>query len=325
VRECGHFIPHFKGKTIFCNCDDPYTSNFFKYFAMGFNVWGLKRLIAASYDPSPIAGTQLPFDDIAGMKGSDKKAYIFDATNLPNNLEDTKLMMKTVKEVVRPLQGNGDFRSRECVELLKQADIVVTNPPFSLFREFIAQLMEYGKKFLIIGNKNAITYKEVFPYIKHNLLWVGYTPMSTDLLFDVPGAYAQELLANKKESSAYKIINGVVKGRSQSIWFTNLDHKKRHEELDLAAKYTPEKYPHYDNYDAIEVSKTTEIPVDYYGVMGVPITFLDKYNPEQFEIVGWSRHNDYNMDCGYWLGGKNDATINGKEVYRRILIKRKEK
>jgi hypothetical protein len=239
-----------------------------------------------SYDTSPVSGTQLPFDEIAGMKGSDKKAYVFDAAEMPDNLEDTKLMMKTVKEVVRPLQGNGDFRSPECVDLLKQADIVVTNPPFSLFREYVAQLMEYGKKFLIIGNKNAIACKEIFPLIQDNRLWVGYTPMSADLLFDVPAVYARELLATKKESSAYKIVKGVVKGRSQSIWFTNLDHKKRHEDLLLYKKYTPEEYPRYDNYDAIEVSKTAEIPIDFDGVMGVPITFLDKYNPDQFEILG---------------------------------------
>jgi hypothetical protein len=316
-RECGHYTAHFKGKTVFCNCDDPYTSNFFKYFALCFNIFGLKRLIAASYDPSPVAGTQLPFDEIAGMKGSDKKAYVFDATEMPNNLEDTKLMMKTVKEVVRPLQGNGDFRSPECVDLLKQADIVVTNPPFSLFREYVAQLMEYGKKFLLIGNKNAITYKEVFSLIRDNRLWVGYTPMSADLLFDVPAVYARELIATKKESSAYKIVKGVVKGRSQSIWFTNLDHKKRHEDLLLYKKYTPEEYPRYDNYDAIEVSKTMEIPEDYDGVMGVPVTFLDKYNPDQFEIKGIDRYVEDNPHYGHRF------KINGKEIYARILIRRK--
>ena len=313
-RECNHYIAHFKGKTVFCNCDDPYTSDFFKYFAIYYNLFGLKRLIATSYDPSPIAGTQLPFDEIAGMKGSDKKAYVFDAAEMPDNLEDTKLMMQTVKEVVRPLQGNGDFRSPECVDLLKQADIVVTNPPFSLFREYVAQLIEHDKKFLIIGNKNAITYKEVFSLIRNNRLWVGCTPMSADLLFDVPAVYAQELLANKKEGSAYKLVKGVVKGRSQSVWFTNLDHKRRHEDLLLYKTYTPAEFPRYDNYDAIEVSKVMEIPEDYDGVMGVPVTFLDKYNPEQFEILG----NEYDVDIA-----KGRTYISGKRIYSRIFIKKR--
>jgi len=317
-RECNHYITHFKGKTILCNCDDPYTSNFFKHFAMSFNIFGLKRLIAASYDPSPIAGTQLPFDEIAGMKGSDKKAYIFDASEMPNNLEDTKLMMKTIKEVVRPLKGNGDFRSAECIELLKQADIVVTNPPFSLFREYVAQLMEYGKQFLIIGNKNAITYKEVFSLIRDNKMWVGTTPMGIDMLFSVPGEIAKKMLAKGNEGSQYRIVNGKVFGRSPSMWFTNLDHKKRHEELLLYKTYTPEEYPRYDNYDAIEVSKTTEIPEDFDGVMGVPISFLDKYNPEQFEIVGEmanTKVDDFNK--GY-------PFINGQRKYARVLIKRRK-
>ena len=187
---------------------------------------------------------------------------------------------------VHPFEGDGDFRSAECIELLKQADIVVTNPPFSLFREYVAQLVQYGKKFLIIGNKNAITYKEIFPLIKDNRMWVGHTPMSKDLLFDLPEGLARELKATKKKGSSYRIIDGVVKGRSQSIWFTNLDHAKRHEELILYKRYSPEEYPAYDNYDAINVDKTAEILMDWDGAMGVPITFLDKHNPEQFEVMG---------------------------------------
>jgi len=296
---------------------------------MSFNTFGLKRLIAASYDPSPIAGTQLPFDEIAGLQGSDKKAYVFDAAEMPDNLEDTKKLMKTVKEVVRPLHGNGDFRSAECIELLKQADIVVTNPPFSLFREYVAQLVEYGKKFLIIGNKNAIACKEVFPLVQENRLWVGYTPMSTDLLFDVPGVYAQELLANKKASSSYRIVDGVVKGRSQAIWYTNLDHKKRHEDLLLYKTYSPAEYPHYDNYDAIEVSKTMEIPMDYDGVMGVPISFLDKYNPDQFEILGATQRGchdkvpDIKKYDDYWEmkpNGKPTGSSGGKTNENANLV-----
>jgi hypothetical protein len=217
----------------------------------------------------------------------------------------------------RTLKGDerycgGDFRSRECIEMLKGADMVITNPPFSLFREYIAQIVAHGKKFLIIGNKNAITYKEVFSLIKENKIWIGVMPMSVDLLFDVPKEYAQTLLATGKEGSSYKIVDGVVKGRSSSIWFTNIDNPKRHEEIPLYRRYSPADYPRYDNYDAIEVGKVAKIPVDYFGAMGVPITFLDKYNPNQFEIVKFRKGDD-----------EKDLTINGKIPYFRILIKRK--
>ena len=217
--------------------------------------------------------------------------------------------------------GNaGDFRSKDCIELLKQSDIVVTNPPFSLFREYVAQLVEYDKKFLIIGNKNAITYKEIFKLIKENKLWIGYTPMSTDLLFNTNAEFQKEVLNGKKLGSGYKIIGGVVKLRSQSIWLTNLDHNKRHEILETIHSYykTPEKYPKYDNYDAINVDKTSDIPNDYDGIMGVPISFLDKYNPEQFEILGDSRYHDgqdFPDDINF---------INGKGLYRRILIQKRK-
>lgn len=208
---------------------------------------------------------------------------------------------------IHRLQSDGDFRSPECIELLKQADIVVTNPPFSLFREYVAQLVEYDKKFVIIGNKNAITYKEIFKLIKENKLWIGNTPMGTDLLFDIPKNYAQELTSNKKEGSSYKIINGVVKGRAQAVWYTNLDIAKRHEDIILYKTYygNEDDYPKYDNYDAIEVSKTKAIPIDYDGVMGVPITFLDKYNPDQFEIIGLA-NDKREID---------DAFVQGDEVY----------
>jgi hypothetical protein len=277
-----------------------------------FNELGLKRLIAASYDPSPIAGTQLPFDEIAGLKGSDKKAYVFDADEMPNNLDDTKLMMKTVKEVVRPLQGNGDFRSAECVELLKQADIVVTNPPFSLFREYVAQLMEYGKKFLIVGNQNALTYREIFKLIQENKVWLGFDNGGTKW-FRVPDSYDIQTESRKKVAGGIKYFS-----MGSIMWFTNLDHKKRHEELDVAGKYTPEVYPRYNNYDAIEVSKVSDIPADWTGAMGVPVTFLDKYNPDQFEILGIDRYIEGNATPN------KRFTINGKEIYARIVIKRKE-
>jgi hypothetical protein len=327
----------FRGKTVYCNCDDPYTSNFFKYFAMKFNIFGLKRLIAASYDPSPIAGTQLPFDEIAGMKGSDKKAYVFDVAEMPSlnkggtvDLDDTRRLMQTVKEVVRPLQGNGDFRSAECIELLKQADIVVTNPPFSLFREYLTQLVEYGKQFLIIGNMNAITYKEVFPLIKANKMWLGATGNGSDMVFSVPkGA---EIPVAYREKAARLGYVGNYTRLGNSCWYTNLEHGRRHQEMifmTLAENLECSRhkeirgkaaYDKYDNYDAIEVPYTDAIPSDYSGVMGVPISFLDKYCPEQFEIVGLDRYVEDNPHYGHRF------TICGKETYARILIKhRKEK
>ena len=215
-----------------------------------------------------------------------------------------------------PLKGDGDFRSAECIELLRQADIVCTNPPFSLFREYMAQLFEHGKKFIVIGNPNAIAYKEIFPLIKENRMWIGRKSMGTDMLFDVPPEYAEELIHTKREGSGYRIINGVVKGRTQAIWFTNLDIEKRHEDLILYKRYSPEEYPRYDNYDAIEVSQVRDIPMDYDGAMGVPITFLDKYNPNQFEIVGMDRPLMKDL-----TGRSIRFHLNGDEKYARILIR----
>ncbi|MXX84438.1 MAG: modification methylase, partial [Chloroflexi bacterium] len=207
----------------------------------------------------------------------------------------------------------------ECTELLKQADIVVTNPPFSLFRDYVAQLVECDKKFLIIGHQNAITYKEIFPLIKDRALWLGYGTMGRDMLFDVPEGYAEYLVENKKEGSAYRIVNGVVKGRlGNAAWFTNLDHKKRHEELRLYKRYNPEEFPHYDNYDAIEVSKTKEIPYDWPGAMGVPISFLDKHSPEQFEILGID--HDFVKQA---TGKRSRFKLKGKIKYARIVIRNK--
>ncbi len=230
------------------------------------------------------------------------------------------------------LNEGGDFRSTECIELLKEADIVVTNPPFSLFREYVAQLVAYNKQFLIIGSKNAITYKEFFKLIEENRVWIGATPMGVDMLFDIPEEYVKTMIATGKEGSNYKIVNGVIKGRSPSIWFTNLDVPKRHENMTLYKHYTPEEYPRYVNYDAIEVSKTAEIPYDYDGEMGVPITFLDKYNPEQFEIIGSSKFlgkpmSEFAAKGTYMAGGvrfylpNEDGTY--QRLYDRIVIKRK--
>lgn len=291
-RELQHYWPHFRGKTVLCNCDDPYESNFFKYFASRFNQLGLKKLICTCYNGSSIQGTQLSLFPEMNPEEPKRIAHKLVITEVKDmngdgavDMTDVEILIRNDKNVLTQLQ-TGDFRSPECIELLREADIVVTNPPFSLFREYVAQLVEYDKKFLIIGNKNAITYKEVFPLIKDNKLWIGVTPMSTDLLFEFPSQSVEDVLHNGKRGSTYRIVDGRILGRSPSIWFTNLDHNKRHEFMDLVCRYSPEEYPHYDNYDAIEVNKTADIPCNYPGVMGVPITFLDKYNPEQFEIIG---------------------------------------
>jgi len=327
-KELKHYKDQFCNKIVYCNCDDPYESNFFKYFAANFNALGLKKLITTSYSGSPIAGRQLPLFEIEGLKRikpKDAEAHRIEINEVPDinrdgaiSLEDVEQLLKHKSNVCAPLKGNGDFRSQECIELLKQADIVCTNPPFSLFREYVAQLVEYKKKFLILGDQNAITYKEIFKLIKENKLWLGYDNGGTKW-FQVPDDY------DIPTESRKKIVNGVKYfSMGRILWFTNLDTTKRHEEFNFYKKYKPEDFPKYDNYDAIEVSRYSDIPMDYDGVMGVPITFLSQYNPDQFEIVGWSRHNDQEMDGGYWKGGKSDATINGKEVYRRILIRNKK-
>lgn len=312
-NELRHYRKHFQGKTVFCNCDDPYESNFFKYFAMNFNQLGLKKLIATCYDGSPVASSQLSLFDNEEEKTErtrvPHKIVINEVTDVNGDgaidLADVEWLIKNDKNVLTRLKGNGDFRSDECVELLKEADIVVTNPPFSLFREYIAQLIEHKKQFLIVGNQNAITYKEVFKLIKENLMWLG--GCLSYAAFKVPGYY-------EEKSNRFWIDETGQKWRSMGniCWFTNLDHKKRHEEMDLYKHYTPEEYPQYDNYDAINVDKTADIPMDYDGVMGVPITFLDKYNPEQYEIVKFRKGND-----------EKDLSINGKCPYFRILIRKK--
>ena len=313
-REIAHYRHHFKNKVIYCNCDDPRISNFFHYFSYNFEALKLKKLITTCYKNQR--------RDLFSQHDSEQSIYLqYEGDKNDNRVPD-------IDEIgVHRLQGDGDFRSEECIALLKQADIVITNPPFSLFREYVTQLVEYGKKFVIIGNKNAITYKEVFRLIKENKLWVGNTPMSTDLLFDMPESLIKELTENKKEGSGYKIIDGVVKGRAQAIWFTNLDIAKRHEDLILYKTYKGNEtdYPKYDNHDAIEVSKTKEIPMDYAGAMGVPITFLDKYNPEQFEIVSSNdfRKNEKVPFKAHGLIKDKDGAINGKPTYVRILIKNK--
>lgn len=324
--ELMHYKKHLFGKIIFCNCDDPFESNFFKYFAMNFNFLGLKKLIATCYDTSPIAYTQLSiFGNEAPVPNKNRHAYKIEITEVEDHngdgavdLCDVEWLLQNKKNALSLLNGNGDFRSEECVALLKEADIVITNPPFSLFREYLAQLMEFDKKFLIIGNQNAITYKEIFPLIKQNKLWLGYG-FKGNVGFFINTQYIDYAKSNQHKEGMIR-VSGVM-------WFTNLDTTKRHEMLTLYKQYTPMEYPKYDNYDAIEVSKTSDIPYDYDGVMGVPITFLDKYNPEQFEILGMAASAGYNEKIvGIKFEGKKDARplINKKNTYARIFIQRRK-
>ena len=315
-KELKHYKDQFRGKVVYCNCDDPYESNFFKYFASNFNALGLKKLITTSYSGSPIVGGQLPLFQVAGSKG--KQPFKIEIKEVPDtdndgaiNLDDVKYLLKHDKNTATPLKGSGDFRSDECKELLEQADIVVTNPPFSLFREYVSQLMEHKKKFLILGDQNAITYKETFGYIKDDKLWVGYDNGGTKW-FQVPMDY------DISTESRKKIVNGVKYfSMGRILWFTNLDTTKRHENIVLYKKYTPEEFPKYDNYDVINVDKVSDIPMNYNSVMGVPITFVDKYNPKQFQILGVA-------NSARWIGYKCLTIIQGRKIYNRILIKNKK-
>lgn len=268
-KELRHYRKHFKDKIIYCNCDDPRVSNFFHYFSHNFEKLGLRKLITTSYKSQ----------DANLFSRNDAEQAIsldYEGDANQNNVPDREEIG------IRPLKGDGDFRSEEAIELLKQADIVVTNPPFSLFREYVAQLIKYEKAFIIIANQNAISYKEIFPLIKSNKLWMGYN--NGDMAFRVPDYY-------EPRPTRFWVDGDGKKWRSMgnACWFTNLDIAKRHEDLILYKTYTPENYPTYDNFDAIEVPKTADIPVDYAGVMGVPVTFLSKHNPDQFEIVGITR------------------------------------
>jgi hypothetical protein len=287
--ELKNYKPFFKNKIVLCNCDDPYESNFFKYFAMNFNYLGLKKLIATCYDGSPIVGTQLSLFDFFSEEQNDeqKTAYKVEINEVIDVNGDGAIDLFDIKKIINlgnnkiiKLNGNGDFRSNECIKFLEEADIVVTNPPFSLFREYVAQLVQYGKKFIIIGNINALSYKEIFPFIKDNKLWLGESIHSGDREFRVPDSYPLAAANFRIDNYGYKYIR--VKGVR---WFTNIDNKNRHEELVLFKNYCQEKYPKYENYDAINVDFTTDIPCDYFGNIGVPITFIDKYNPDQFEII----------------------------------------
>ena len=281
-RELQHYWPHFHDKIVLCNCDDPYESNFFKYFALNFNQLGLKKLICTCFDGSPVQGNELLLDFGDFTEDPKKIAYKVEITEVRDlngdgavDLADVQYLLKNDKNAISLLKQHGDFRSAECIDLLKQADIVVTNPPFSLFREYIGQLMQYEKKFVIVGHQNAITYKEVFPLIKDNKVWLGYGFKGGAAHFFSPYEDIATAGDHKKDMIRVSGVN----------WFTNLEIPKRNEEMDLVCRYSPDEYPHYDNYDAVNVDKTADIPCDYSGAMGVPITFLDKYCPEQFEII----------------------------------------
>jgi hypothetical protein len=281
-RELQYYWSFFFGKVVFCNCDDPYESNFFKYFALHFNHLGLKKLICTCYNGSPVQGNELMIDFGDFSDEPKKIAFKVEITEVKDlngdgavDLSDVRYLLQNDRNVISILK-TGDFRDPECIELLKEADIVVTNPPFSLFREYIAMLMKYEKKFLVVGHQNAITYKEVFPLIKNNKIWLGYGFRGGAAHFFSPYEDVATAGNHKKDMIRVSGVN----------WFTNLEIPKRNETLDLVCHYSPEEYPTYANYDAIEVSKTSDIPCDYPGKMGVPITFLDKYNPEQFEIIG---------------------------------------
>lgn len=329
-NELKHYKNHFKDKVVLCNCDDPYESNFVKYFAMNLNSLGIKKLIATCYSTSPVMYTQLSFfegENKPFAVESGRKPYVIEITEIKDengdgavDLTDFELILK--KNKPKMLKGDGDFRSDECIEFLKEADIVVTNPPFSLFREYVAQLTEYNKNFIIIGNVNAITYKEVFPLIKENKMWLGYSIHSGDREFRVPDTYPLKSAGYRVDENGVKYIR--VKGVR---WFTNIDYEERHEDLILYKFYNQEEYPTYDNYDAIDISKTAEIPCNYDGAMGVPITFLDKYNPEQFEILDARKYAlfDKQRNKNTLLIKDADGAINGKPRYARILIRKRVK
>lgn len=310
-NEVMHYKQHFKDKTVLCNCDDPKVSNFFVFFVRNFKEFGLKRLITTCYKNSQA--------DLFSQH-NEEHAVMLDYRGGDDNNPDIKKIAATAI----PLKGDGDFRSKECIELLKEADIVVTNPPFSLFREYVAQLIKYEKKFLIIGNQNAITYKEIFPLIKDNKIWLGY---------GFKGGAAHFINEHYEDyASACNHKDGMIRV-SGVVWITNLEHQKRHEMLDLYKTYSSEEYPTYDNYDAIEVSKTVNIPSNYYGMMGVPITFMDKYCPEQFDIVGMAagntrasapkevlekmKYKQHSEDRG------GCPVLKGSRTYARFIIQRK--
>ncbi len=331
-KELRHYRQHFQGKTVFCNCDDPFESNFFKYFVLNFNRLGLKEVIATCYTGSPIANRQLSLYDVPGASRTARnggKPYVArvsivrDATGDGGiDMDDIAELFKIGENSLKELEGDGDFRSQESINLLKQSDCIVTNPPFSLFREYIAQLFQYKKKFIIIGNINAVSYKEFFPLLMNDKVWIGPSIHSGDRKFNVPDDYPLNAAGCGVDENGKKFIR--VKGVR---WFTNLDIKQRHEEMILTKKYSSKDYPKFNNYKAINIDMTANIPKDYSEVMGVPITFLDKYNPDQFEILS---ANDYRKSDkvpikkhGLIKDKDGSITVNGmtRITYPRILIR----
>lgn len=323
ANEMRHYTSYFKGKTILCNCDDPRVSNFFQYFALKFESLGLKKLITTCYK------NQQP--DLFSEHKSERAIYlVYEGDKNGNKVPDPEEIG------IHYFRGDGDFRSKECIELLKEADIVVTNPPFSLFREYIAQLIQYDKKFIIIGHQNAMKYKEIFPLFQDNKMWLGYGFKGGATHFI--SRYEDNAVGGEHKEGMIR-VSGVV-------WFTNLPVTKREEKLIMTEKYTPEKYPKYGNYDAIDVERTNDIPCDYYELMGVPITFFNQYNPTQFEIIGntcdttWCRNNGVGRMGEEVIaklrrqGNKAHVTANMNSLYlikngkvslpyARIIIKRK--
>ena len=295
-RELSHYESFFEGKTVYLNCDDPVTSEFWQFFRRNFNAYKLKRLIATHYEP-------------------DNKNYAY-FLDLSEDTNGDGIVDWNDEPVITQLPCNGDFRSAACIELLKQADVVVTNPPFSLFREYVAQLIEYKKNFLIIGSQNAITYKEIFPLLRDNMLWLGY--YSGDMSFTVPDYY-------KPRATRYWQDETGQKWRSMGniCWYTNIDIPKRHDFIDLRGNYFTNAYLKYDNYNAFNVDKVADIPCDFDGVLGVPVTFMSKYCPEQFEIVGLAAGNIKGLSGMISTTGKDGPYINGKLKYGRILVRNK--
>ena len=303
-RELKHYKEHFKGKVVLCNCDDPRVSNFFHFFSYHFENFGLKKLIATCYKNQS--------RDLFSEHTSESAIYLeYTGDKNGNNVPDPEEIG------IKPLKGDGDFRSKECIELLKEADIVVTNPPFSLFREYVAQLFEYDKKFVIVGNQNAITYKEIFPLIKENKLWLGYG-FNRNMAHFVNRHYT-DYATDLDHKEGMIRVSGVV-------WYTNIDTDKRHEDIILYRSYNEVDYPKYDNYDAINIDKTKDIPMDYKGIMGVPITFIDKFNPDQFEIIGATESEGKGFSNGLWneKSKVSQPLVNQQKVYKRIFIKNRK-
>ena len=331
-KELQHYWKHFQGKVVLCNCDDPYESNFFKYFALRFNQLGLKKLICTCYNGSPIQGNELCID-FGDFESEPKKiAYKVEITEVKDmngdgavDLSDVRYLLQNDRNVLSTLK-TGDFRDKECIDLLKQADIVVTNPPFSLFRDYIKQLMEYEKKFVVMGRMSALHYSEIFPLIIQNKLWCGFN-FNFSAIYKAP--YSNTLEANRKfvKSKGLNPDENYIKVPA-ICWYTNLDISKRHESIDLVCKYSSEEYPSYDNYNAIDVSKVQDIPYDYEGIMGVPDTIMGQFNPDQFELIGIGS-GDLAKQAGVGKNyrGRTDLayTINGKSKcpYSRILIRNK--